>query len=238
MTYKRKEIVGDCELYLGDCLEVMPGLCKVDGLDLVTDPPYGIGEAAGKNKNRGGLAKAKDYGYSDWDNSTADEAIDFAVNLSDFQIIFGGNYYNLPPTKCWLVWDKQINGDFADCELAWTNLSKAVRKIEWAWNGFIRKGSMSRRVDNSRVHPTEKPVGVMSWCIGHLPNNCSTVLDPFMGSGTTGVSCAKLGRRFIGIEINETYFDIACRRIEEAYKQPDMFGQVEQSEREQLSLIE
>lgn len=215
--YKRKEIIGDCTLYLGDCLEVMPTLGKVDAV--VTDPPYGIGENHKKVASRGKLAKPTDYGEFNWDNEPASaKHISAILACSNNQIIFGGNYFHLPPTSCWLVWDKQ-NGenDFADCELAWTNLKKAVRRIYWRWNGMIRKG------DDYREHPTQKPVGVMEWCINQLPNETQTILDPFMGSGTTGVACVKLGRKFIGIELDEKYFDIACKRIEEAYQQPDLF---------------
>lgn len=225
MTYKRKEIIGDCTLYLGDCLEVMPTLGKVDAV--VTDPPYGINESSKKIESRqrkeGGRSRAiadqRDYGEFDWDKSpAAAEHIEAIKTVSKHQIIFGGNYFTLGPTSCWLVWDKE-NGenDFADCELAWTNLPKAVRRIYWRWHGMIRKGS------DVREHPTQKPVGVMEWCINHLPDTAQTILDPFMGSGTTGVACAKLGRKFIGIELNEQYFDIACKRIEKAYAQPDMF---------------
>ena len=211
------EQIGDCTLYQGDCLEIMPTLGKVDAV--VTDPPYGLGEAAGKNLSRGNLALVGDYGSLDWDNEPCSaEKIDAMRAISRWQIIFGGNYFNLPPTPCWLIWDKKNgNNDFADCELAWTNLRKAVRRIEWLWNGMIRKG------DDVRQHPTQKPVGVMEWCIKHLPDTSETILDPFMGSGTTGVACVKTGRKFIGIELEPKYFDVACKRIEDAYKQPDMF---------------
>ena len=140
--------------------------------------------------------------------------------VSRWQIIFGGNYFDVPPARCWLVWDKQVNGEFADCELAWTNLDKPVRRVTWMWNGMLRKGQEERN-----VHPTQKPLGVMEWCIGHLPPNTRTILDPFMGSGTTGVACARLDRKFIGIEREPSYFDIACRRIEEAYRQPRLFAE-------------
>ena len=217
MTYKRMEVIGDCTLYLGDCLEVMPALGKVDAV--VTDPPYGINENSKKVASRGKLAAPKDYGEFLWDaKPPSKELINLVLNTAEWHVIFGGNYFELPPTSCWLIWDKQ-NGenDFADCEMAWTNLNKAVRRIYWRWNGMIRKG------DDVREHPTQKPVGVIQWCINHLPDDCETILDPFMGSGTTGVACVKLGRKFIGIEIDEKYFDIACKRIEEAYKQPDLF---------------
>jgi len=217
---KRARVIGRCELLEGDCLEVMPHLERVDAV--VTDPPYGIGESQKKNLSRHSIAEGTVYAGGDFDDKPAsEEQINQILEISKHQIIFGGNYFALPPTKCWLVWDKQ-NGasDFADCELAWTNLNKSVRRIVWQWLGFIRKGE-ARGV--KRVHLTQKPVEVMDWCIRHLPDSADTILDPFMGSGTTLVACAKLGRAGIGIELDPEYFDIACKRVEEAYRQPDLF---------------
>lgn len=213
----KKEIIGNQTLYLGDCLDILPTLGKVDAV--VTDPPYGINENSKKIASRGKLAAPKDYGEFEWDKSPpSKELIDLAVNMGKNAIIFGGNYFHLPPSSCWLVWDKE-NGanDFADCELAWTNLPKAVRRIKWLWNGMIRKG------DDIREHPTQKPLGVMKWCINHLPDNTQTILDPFMGSGTTLVACQQMGRHGIGIEIDPQYFQIACERVHNAYMQPDLF---------------
>lgn len=217
MGEPRKEVLAEgVEVWLGDCLEVLPMLGRFDAV--VTDPPYGIGESAAKVASRGKLAAPVDYGDFDWDKQPATaEQIAAIVACSKWQIIFGGNYFTLGPTSCWLVWDKQ-NGDndFADCELAWTNLPKAVRRIYWRWNGMIRKG------DDVREHPTQKPVGVMDWCLTHIPD-AKTICDPFLGSGTTGVAAVKAGRLFTGIERDERYFDIARRRIEAALKEPDMF---------------
>lgn len=204
-------------LHLGDCREILPTLGKVDAV--VTDPPYGIGENDKKVASRGKLAQPKNYGTFSWDDKPIDAALIGAIlNCSRHQIIFGGNYFELPPTSCWLVWDKQ-NGDndFADCELAWTNLPKAVRRIYWRWNGMIRKGS------DERVHPTQKPLGVMRWCLEQLPAADKLICDPFMGSGTTGVACVREGKRFIGIEREPAYFDAAIKRIQEALQNPDMF---------------
>lgn len=218
----RVETIGDCTLILGDCLEVLPTLGPVDAC--LTDPPYGIGESNERNLTRGKSSakwkreKPRDYGSFDWDRRPAPpESILAMRDMSRWQIIFGGNYFALPPTPCWLIWDKLNSGDFADCEMAWTNLPKAVRRIQWRWNGFIRAGN------EERFHPTQKPVEVMKWCIGHYPDTVDTILDPFMGSATTGVACVRLGRPFIGIEIHEPYFDVACRRIEEAHRQADLF---------------
>mgnify|MGYP003628459076 CR=1 FL=1 len=216
MAIVKEERIGDQRLILGDCLEVMPGLDTFDAV--VTDPPYGIGEGGDKNRSRGKVAPVGKYKSDKWDSTTADVQIKLAIQMSKSAIVFGGNYYDLPPTPCWLVWDKQ-NGsnDFADCELAWTNLTKAVRRIYWRWHGMIRKGS------DIRQHPTQKPLGVMEWCINHLPDTAQTILDPFMGSGTTLVACQKLGRAGTGIELDPDYFHIACKRVDEATRQPDLF---------------
>jgi DNA modification methylase len=216
----REEIIGDCRLILGDCRDILPTLGPVDAV--VTDPPYGIGEAAGKNKSRGNIAVAKDYGNDEWDNEpiTA-ETMALVRAAGRMQIIFGGNYYDCPPASCWLVWDK-LNGDndFADCELAWTNLPKAVRRIRYLWNGMLRANGEERG-----DHPTQKPVGVMAWALNQLPNGTRTIIDPFMGSGTTGVACALAGLTFTGVEREERYYDAARRRIEAAYKQPRLFAE-------------
>lgn len=209
-------IIGDTSLYLGDCLNVLPLIGKVDAV--ITDPPYGIGESSKKVASRGGAAAVKDYGHFDWDKfAPPQELIDALRTMSSYQAFFGGNYFTLPPTSCWLVWDKLNSGDFADCELAWTNFPKAVRRIQWRWNGMIRQGN------EPRFHPTQKPLEVMKWVIDLCPK-AETILDPFMGSGTTGVAATQLGRKFIGIERDERYFEIACRRIEQAVAQGQLFA--------------
>ena len=226
-------IIGDCQLYLGDCRDILPTLPKVDAV--ITDPPYGIGEAAGKNKSRGKLAVAKDYGNDDWDNAPPDkDLLDAIVGAGDTAILWGGNYFIVNPSSCWLVWDKE-NGasDFADCELAWTNMPKAVRRIKWRWAGMLQENMAQKE---ERVHPTQKPLAVMKWCIEQA-GNPQTILDPFMGSGTTGVAAVQMGRKFIGIERETKYFDIACKRIEQAYAQPDFFVKPEVNVAKQESLI-
>lgn len=201
MTF-REERIGNCRLILGDCLEVLPTLGPVDAV--VTDPPYGIGAARGAHSNLRMVDKA-------WDDHPADLS-----QLPDVpSIIWGGNYFALPPSRCFLFWDKHpVPPTYAAGELAWTSLNRNAAK----WCGRVGDEVPVRE----RSHPTQKPVALMEWCIGFLPG-ARTILDPFMGSGTTGVACAKLGRSFIGIEIDPGYFEIACERIRKAYAQPDLF---------------
>lgn len=216
----REVTIGNARLILGDCRDHLDCLQQPNAPHVVIDPPYGIGEAAGKNKSRGNLAIAKDYGDHTWDNETVDSLTMAAImNARSNIIVWGGNYYATKPSSCWLVWDK-MNGsnDFADCELAWTNLPKAVRRLQFMWNGMLRQAGEPRG-----DHPTQKPLGLMRWCISHLPTDTRPVGDFFMGSGSTGVAASQMGRAFIGVECHEPYFDIACRRIEQAYRQRDLF---------------
>ena len=219
----REQLAEGVVLYLGDCREILPTLGKVDAV--VTDPPYGIGKARanpfsrGKLTSRGKPVPIRAWEPAAWDDEPiAADLLEAIRAKASWQIIFGGNYYALPPTSCWLIWDKLNTGDFADCEMAWTNLPKAIRRLQYLWNGMIRANGEPRG-----DHPTQKPIGVMKWCIQQLSDECRSILDPFMGSGTTGVAAVKLGREFIGIEMDTKYFDIACRRISAALKQPDLF---------------
>lgn len=220
MKYKRKEVIGDCTLYLGDCMEVMPILGSVDAV--VTDPPYGINRGGGFSGAAGFSEPIKRREYKgDWDKNTPElSCFDLMVSISENMICWGGNYFTdkLPQSNCWLVWDKENTmPSFSDCELAWTNINRNnVKRIKYMQNGCTSK-------EKERFHPTQKPVGVMKWCVTHLPDDVNLILDPFMGSGTTGVACAEMGRKFIGIELEEEYFEISCKRIEEAYRQGDLF---------------
>ena len=220
----RVEQIGNATLYFGDCRKILPSLEGVDAV--VTDPPYGIGEAAGKNKSRSKISVSSNYASKSWDDSPIDtDLLNTVIGKGKYAVVFGGNYYPMPPSSCWLVWDK-VNGqsDFADCELAWTNLPGAVRLLRFMWHGMMQGKSEleghlqqgNKKLNEPRYHPTQKPIPVMSWCIKRLPAQCETILDPFMGSGTTGVAAVGLGKKFIGIELDPEYFDIACQRIEKA----------------------
>lgn len=210
--------IGNATLYLGDCMDILPTLDKVDAV--ITDPPYGIGENSHRVASRSKLAKTTDYGSFDWDKSAPSKAvIDQCVAAGKNAILWGGNYFELPPARGWLIWDKINSGNFADAEMAWTNLPISVRMYRQMWNGMIREGDEK---GVARVHPTQKPLNLMRWCIDWVKNS-QTILDPFMGSGTTGVAAIQMGRKFIGIERDERYFEIACKRIELEVSQPQLF---------------
>ncbi len=214
----RTETIGDATLYLGDCREILPTLGKVDAV--VTDPPYGIGAGTGIGKV---TKEGSDFRHRDqWDDRPpAKELFDALRAASKSQIIWGGNYFELPPSKCFLVWDKIQPEKFtlAMAELAWTNLDMPAKIFRWK--------SQSINGGDPKHHPTQKPVDLMGWCIEKLPSSAKTILDPFMGSGTTGIAALKLGRRFLGVETDPTYFDIACKRIDESARQSDLICQID-----------
>jgi site-specific DNA-methyltransferase (adenine-specific)/modification methylase len=198
----RIETIGNATLYLGDCREILPTLPKVDAV--ITDPPYGIGFAAQPTKWQRKAGKKPE----DWDNAT-NEIVTSLPGLAPC-VIWGGNYYDLPPTRGWLSWFKpDAPPSMAHFELAWMSLDRNARQL-----------SVSIGETNpERVgHPTQKPLRLMEWCLSFFPD-AQVIADPFMGSGTTGVACMNLGRSFIGIEREPKYFDIACRRIEDAQRQ-------------------
>ena len=205
----RIETIGNATLYLGDCLEILPSLPKVDLV--LTDPPYGIGALM-----KGGL----DTGHwgclsagNEWDMELPDISPVIAAGLNS--VVWGGNYFDLPPARCVLAWRKlnavQTQADF---ELAWTTFDKPAKMFAHVSGGAMKRDG----------HPTQKPVPLIEWCINLAPKTTSTVADPFMGSGTTGVACANMGKIFYGIEREQKYFDIACKRIEDAYRQVRLFA--------------
>lgn len=225
-------------IYCGDCAEIAPTLGHFELL--CTDPPYGIGEAKKDHGSRGHVKDSRagrenarwivrrnygrNYERSDWDNHPpTTEHLDTVRAMATYQCLFGGNFFHLPPASCWLVWDKD-NGasDFADAELAWTNYGTAVRLKRYRWNGFIRGGLSGQAAvaAEPRYHPTQKPVTVMIWAISLCPDEPKTILDPFMGSGTTLVAARELGRQAVGIEREEKYCAIAVDRL----RQRTLFG--------------
>jgi DNA modification methylase len=221
----RVERIGDCTLYLGDCLEILPTLGPVDAV--VTDPPYGIAHSSNHGASWQGRMIA-----SDQDTSIRDQALD------SFETVAAFGTWKTPPiprTKGCLVWDKGPAFGMGDLSFPWKGSWELIYIRGNIWNGYRDEGILRNHVQVSwetqfkglgdreaRSHPHQKPVSLIRALLNKLPT-ASVILDPFMGAGTTLVACAKLGRRGIGIEIDPGYFDIACRRVEESYRQPDLF---------------
>ena len=207
----RKVTIGNCVLYQGDCAEILPTLGKVDAV--VTDPPYGIAKDYLKASAKGEWRKL----YSEqiqWDDDAPSKIVIASLERAQGRgVVWGGNYFVLPPSRGWLIWDKMQNHSSGHAELAWTSADTPIRSFAYCRAQLATEG---------KLHPTQKPVALMVWCLGFLPD-AQTILDPFMGSGTTGVACVNLGRSFIGIERDPEYFGIAVRRITEAHRQADLF---------------
>jgi site-specific DNA-methyltransferase (adenine-specific)/modification methylase len=202
-------VIGDATLYLSDCMHVLPILKPVDAV--ITDPPFGISFAAQPTK---GQRKAGMVAVG-WDDELAVD-IDALRALGTVQIIWGGNYYSLPPSRGWLTWYKpDAPPSMGHFEMGWTNIDQNTRQLSC---------SISSTNPERVGHPTQKPLRVMAWSIEQAGAAAQTILDPFMGSGTTGVAAIQLGRKFIGIERDERYFEIAVKRIEQAVAQGQLFA--------------
>ena len=190
-------------IYLGDCREVLPTLPKVDLV--LTDPPYGIAEVWKGGQGHGWeRAQQQSEIRNQWDASVPSaDTIAACVAAGKTAVVWGGNYFALSPSRCWLVWNKPERGfTLAEAELAWTNADNVAR----VWDG--------RRSDPDRGHPTQKPLALLKWCLSlSWAIDAQTILDPFMGSGTTLVAAKNLGRKAIGIEIEERYAEIAAKRL-------------------------
>ena len=184
-------------IYHGDCREVLPTLPKFDLL--LTDPPYGIGISANPVRQK--------HPKSDWDNKRPDDAvIDIATKAAEYAIIWGGNYFGLKPSRKFLVWDKKQPEDFslAMVELAWCS-----------WDGNAKLFASKVNGSYTKCHPTQKPEDLMRWCMKQVPKPFETILDPFMGSGTTLVAAKREGRKAVGIELEERYCEAAVKRLQQ-----------------------
>lgn len=257
MSYQRKEVIGDCTLYLGDCLDVME---VIDGADAVlTDPPYCSGaRTASDVVARGGMSRGRRWkaqpiandrmtvtGFT-WlirqvcrsaygllpEGGSFISFIDWRQYPTLYAVVESANYR----VQGVVVWDKEdmaLGNGFRNQHEFAIHAAKGVPTI-------FDKGTPNvlrvKRVSSSELHPTEKPIEIVRRLIPVVTRPAAVVLDPFMGSGTTGVACVNLGRKFTGIELEPKYFDIACKRIEEAYKQPRLFEEALAPKAEQQAL--
>lgn len=212
MGIVKEERIGGQRLILGDCREIIGGL-TFDAI--CTDPPYGLGDkwkgGAGGKKSSWRIPQGE---AMKWDMAAPVEVPQMVDRHP--AIVWGGNYFALPPSRGWLVWDKKQRGTWTTghTELAWTSLDQPIRAYSLS--------QVEAHSDMDKQHPAQKPLEIMEWCLGFLPN-AQTIIDPFMGSGTTLVACQRLGRQGIGIELDPAYFEIACKRVDEATRQPDLF---------------
>jgi site-specific DNA-methyltransferase (adenine-specific) len=189
----------------------------------VVDPPYGIGEDGAKNHSRSNATKATLYTAKNWDNKIpSNEYFAELKRVSKNQIIWGGNYFGLPASSCWIVWDKDNSGDFADCELAWTSFNTAVRKYKFRWNGMLQ-GDMANK--EHRIHPTQKPVKLYDWIFKNYLPTGGKVLDTHGGSMSSVISAIKAGNiEMTCSELDKDYFKAAKERILTFQSQLDMFA--------------
>lgn len=224
MTIIREERIGGQRMILGDSKSACAELPRFDLL--LTDPPYGYGYKPNRNGSAKSASFKRNFGPEHklvGDTGKMDFDPTPYMGLSAKHIWWGGNCFadKLPNEKGWLVWFKADGNTAIDqghAELAWTNIGFAIRGLNHRWCGMVRDSE--KGIPN--VHPTQKPVKAMEWCLGFLPN-ATTILDPFMGSGTTLVACQKMGRAGTGIEVDPEYFRLACERVHKAWQEPDLF---------------
>jgi len=208
---------GRVRLFCGDCRDVLPTLADGSIDAVVTDPPYGLG----KRMSGGTWGRADKYGEMRvWDKEAPMDAVASVLALAKPTIMWGGNNFAVPPSRCWLSWSKaNAVRTMASMELAWTNFDRPAKE----WRGAVGV--------HDSGHPTQKPVPLMEWCLSFLPEACA-VCDPFMGSGTTGIACVRTGRKFVGIEKDARYFAVARRRIEHELRQGRLDLQCANGERD------
>lgn len=181
---------------------------------LLTDPPYGIGESsarvAGRQRSSTAKANQRDYGHFGWDHRPCDADIACLIGSCPDSVIWGGNYFSVAPSPAWLVWDKD-NGDndYADCELAWTSATRAVRKFKWRWQGMLQERGGADK--EPRWHPTQKPVPLFRWCLSLFDR--PLIFDPYAGSGTAAIAAKLEGRSAIVCEIDPRYCEVIGKRL-------------------------
>jgi len=223
--YEQEYISGGIRLYQADCMKMLSQIPDKYYSLCIVDPPYGIGAS---NYTRGGTqygkskATCKEYGLKKWDSETPSlQYFEELKRVSKQQIIWGGNYFILSPSSCWIVWDKD-NGDngYADCELAWTSFKTAVRKIKYKWHGMLQENMKNKE---SRIHPTQKPVKLYEWLLKNYAKPGDKILDTHLGSGSSAIACYNMGFALDGFEIDVDYFNAAVDRLEKHKRQGVLF---------------
>jgi len=211
------------ELLNIDCMEYMKTVPDKYFDLAIVDPPYGIGESVKTNHTRGKLAKAKNYKPFYGNDLKPLDPIYFneLKRVSENQIIWGANHFLGWTSSCWIVWDKD-NGetDFADCELAYTSFSSAVRKYKYRWQGMLQ-GDMKNKED--RIHPTQKPIKLYKWLLTNYAKEGQKIFDSHLGSGSIAIACHDLGFDLVGCEIDKDYYEAAVKRFNNHKLQQTLF---------------
>ena len=223
--------------YNMDCMEAMREMPDKAFELAIVDPPYGInmdgGKIGGNNKGR-----ATDYIKKTWDKKAPeDEYFVELLRVSKNQIVFGANHFisHIPfDSPCWVVWDKDNTGNFADCELAWTSFKSAVRKYEFRWNGMLQGNMANKEI---RIHPTQKPVALYEWLLTNYAKPGDKILDTHLGSGSSRIAAYNLGFDFVGYEIDTDYFNAQEERFQKHTAQVRLFDLAPKQETEQLQII-
>jgi site-specific DNA-methyltransferase (adenine-specific) len=191
----------------------------------IVDPPYGIGEDGAKNHSRSKATRATRYTPKNWDNKAPDKQyFEELKRVSKNQIIFGANHFiqNIPNanSSCWIVWDKDNTGDFADSELAYTSFKTSVRNFKWRWNGMLQQNMKNKQ---KRIHPTEKPIQLYEWLLMNYAKEGYKILDTHLGSGSIAIACHNLGYNLTACELDKEYYNAAIKRLEQHKAQQRLF---------------
>tara|TARA_Y100000385_G_C12777003_1_gene501814 strand:- start:20 stop:664 length:645 start_codon:yes stop_codon:yes gene_type:complete len=191
----------------------------------IVDPPYGIGEDGAKNHSRDKATKATRYTPKNWDNKAPKtEYFKELKRVSKNQIVWGANHFieNIPNanSSCWIVWDKDNTGDFADSELAYASFKTAVRNFKWRWNGMLQQNMKNKEI---RIHPTQKPVSLYEWVLHKYAKEGDKILDTHLGSGSIAIACHNMKYDLTACELDKEYYNAAIKRIEQYKRQIRIF---------------
>ena len=213
--------------YNMDCMEGMKQIPDKYFDLAIVDPPYGINMDGGKIGGDN-LGMAKEHIKKSWDElPPSEEYFKELIRVSENQIVWGANHFisKIPfDSSCWLVWDKDNSGNFADCELAWSSFDTAVRKFRFRWNGMLQENMKNKEV---RIHPTQKPVALYHWLLNNYAKEGDKILDTHVGSASSLIACHDLKFEYLGFELDEDYYNTATERIKKHIAQVDIFDVLE-----------
>jgi site-specific DNA-methyltransferase (adenine-specific) len=211
------------EYYNMDCMELMAKYPDKHFDLAIVDPPYGIREDGYRENNRSKLAKSKNYHKALWDFPRPDfKYFDELFRVSKNQFIWGANNYPeyLKQSSCWIVWDKDNSGNFADCELAYSSFKTAVRKFKYRWNGMLQEDMKNKEI---RIHPTQKPIALYKWILSNYAKSNDLILDTHVGSASSLIACEDMGFKYVACELDKEYYTMSMDRLSKHLAQGKLF---------------